>query len=120
MHGPIGQSEVGGEVAEQVERQRRRRQQVGPQPLVVEALTRLDERGAGPGRVQRGGREEVRAGVAGVVERQPAPHRPDPGVAGLRDDRLGADRMPVGFAPSGLVIAGLRGGMRSSPAGAGI
>ncbi len=65
VQGTIGQGEVGGQVTEQVERQRQRRQQVGPQPLVVETLTRLDVCGAGSGSIQRGWGEEGRAGVGG-------------------------------------------------------
>ena len=43
VDGPVGQREVGGEVAEEVEGERLRREEVGPQSLVVEALVRLDE-----------------------------------------------------------------------------
>ena len=43
VDGPVGQPEVGGQVAEEVEGHRRRRQEVGPQALVIEALVRLDD-----------------------------------------------------------------------------
>jgi len=40
----VASSVVGGEVAEEVVGQRRRPQEIGPQPLVIEALVTLDDR----------------------------------------------------------------------------
>ena len=105
MHGAVGPPDVSAEVAEQVEAQRLRRQQVGPQALVVEALLALDERRAGAGGGQRRGRHEPRARGAAVVERHSATDGTD-GDGGPRDDRLRADRVPVRLAPLRLVVPG--------------
>ena len=90
---PGRRARIGREIAEQVERERRRRQQVGPQPLVVEALVRLDERRSRPRSVERAGGDEVRARLARVLERQAAPDRPHrlPRARGL----IGCD--PIGW-----------------------
>ena len=61
VDGAVGQPEVAGEVAEEVEGQRRRREEIGPQSLVVEALVRLDGGRPRPHRVERAGGDEVRA-----------------------------------------------------------
>ena len=53
VDGPVGEREVGGQVAEQVEGHRRRRQEVGPQSLVIEALVRFRDGRSGPRRVER-------------------------------------------------------------------
>jgi len=103
VDGTVGERGVGGEVAEEVERQRRRPEQVGPQALVVEALMRLDERRPRPGRVERGRGDEGRTRLARVLEREAAADQPRR-RAGTRRDRLGADRMTVGLAPASLVV----------------
>ena len=68
-HQALGEVEIGGEVAEEVEGERRRPQQVRPEPLPVDALIRLDHRDPLVHGCERGGSEKVRAGVARVVER---------------------------------------------------
>ena len=104
VDGPVGQLEVGGQVAEEVERHRRRPQEVGPQSLVVEALVRLDRGRSRPRRVERAGGEEVRAGLTGVVEREAAAD----GTRRLsftRNDRLRSDRVAVRLTPPRLLVA---------------
>jgi hypothetical protein len=76
VHGAVRELQVRGQVAEQVDGQRRRPQQVGPQPLVVEALARLDDGRSCFRRRECARRDEVRAGLARVLERQPAPEEP--------------------------------------------
>ena len=104
VHGAVGPREVGGQVAEQVEAQGGRRQEVGPQPLVVEALVGLGDRRARAGGGERAGGEEAGTRVAPVVEREPAADEPDR-CARSRHDRLGADRVTVRLAPLRLVVA---------------
>jgi hypothetical protein len=104
VDGPVGEPEVGGQVAEQVEGQRRRPQEFRPQALVIEALVRFDGGRARPRRVACGGGEEGRAGVARVLEREATPGRTGR-RAFTRDDRLRADRVPVRLAPLRLVVA---------------
>ena len=105
VDGAVGQPEVGGQVAEEVEGQRRRPQEVGPQPLVVEALVRLDDGRSRPRRVERAGGEEVRAGLPRVGEREAASDGTYRHAAGFRHDRLRADRVAVRLAPARLVVA---------------
>ena len=69
VDGAIGEPEVGGQVAEEVESQRRRPQEVGPQAPVIEALVRFRDGRRGPRRVECTCGEEVRAGLSGVGER---------------------------------------------------
>jgi hypothetical protein len=75
VDGFVCKLEIRGEVAEEIECQRRRPQELGPQSLVVEALVRLDEGRPCPRRRERGRGEERRAGLARVIERQAAPER---------------------------------------------
>ena len=91
-------------VAEEVEAERRRRQEIGPQALVIEALVTLDERRPRPRRVECLCREEVRAGLLRVVDRQAATDGSRRAV-GSRRDRLRTDGVPVGLAPLRLVVA---------------
>jgi len=73
VDGAVGEREVAGRLAEEVERKRWRPQEVRPQPLMIEALVRLDEGRSRPRRGEGAGGDEVRAGLARVGERQPAP-----------------------------------------------
>jgi hypothetical protein len=41
VNGCVGPIQIGGEIAEQVDRERFGRQEVGPEPLVVEDLKRF-------------------------------------------------------------------------------
>ena len=52
VDGPVGEREVGGQVAEEIEGQRWRPQELGPQSLVIEALVGLDDGRAGPRRLE--------------------------------------------------------------------
>ena len=104
VHGPVGEPEVARQVAEQVEAERRRPEEVGPQPLVIETLVRFRRGRSGPRRLERAGGDEVRPGLAGVVEGKPTSDRPHRFV-GLRHDRLRTDRVPVSLAPLRLVEA---------------
>jgi hypothetical protein len=103
VRGAVGEPEVGREVAEEVERGGRRPQQVGPDALVVDALVRLDDRCAVPHCGVRGRRDEIRAGLARVVERQSAADR-SRGLS-FRRNRLRSDRMSLPLAPPCLVKA---------------
>jgi hypothetical protein len=92
VDGPVCQPEVGGQVAEEVERHRRRGQKVGPESLVIEALVRFDDGGSGPRRVECACGEEVRAGLSGVGELQPAPdesRRPTVGRGAIGCEPMG-------------------------------
>ena len=93
MDGAVGECEIGREVAEQVERQRLRREEVGPRPLVVEGLVALDRRGSAPRRGEGVGREEGRAGLLAEVERKPAADEPRRRAVGL--GRYGC--VPIGW-----------------------
>ena len=104
VHGPVGEREVGGEVAEEVERQRRRPEEVGPDALVIHGLVRLDRGRARPRRLQRSGSQEGRAGLARVVQWQAAADGPG-GPPRLRRDRLRPDGMPLRLAPERLLVA---------------
>src|SRR6266516_6774550 len=72
VHGAVGERDVGGKVAEEVEGECRRPEQVGPEALVVEALVRLGIRRSRSRRRKRTGGEEVRAGLLRVRERETA------------------------------------------------
>ena len=88
VDGPVGEREVVGQVAEEVERQRRRPEELGPQSLVVEALVRFDEGRSRSCSVERVRGDEGRAGFLRVVERETAPDGSrGPGV-GSRGNRL--------------------------------
>ena len=115
VDGAVGAREVGRQVAEQVEGERLRRQQVGPQPLVVEALVRARRGRAGARRGQRAGGHEVRARLASVVERQAAPDRPHrlPSGRGRSAACRSGVRAPRATAPGGSAADG---GTPSSPA----
>ena len=104
VDGPVGEPEVARQVAEQVEGHRRRRQQVGPEPLVVEALVRFGDGRPRPRRLQRVPIQEVRAGLPRVVERKTTPDQPHPSTR-LRRDRVRPDGMPSTLPPARLVIA---------------
>src|SRR5205823_11451915 len=86
----VSPREVTGQVAEHVEAQGLRRQEVGPQTLVVEALVRLRDRRARACRRERAGGDESGTGVAPVIEREPATDEPDR-CARSRNHRLGPD-----------------------------
>ena len=101
----VGPREVGGEVAEQVERERLGGEQVRPEALVIDALLALDEGGPGLDRLERGRRHEVRPGVTAVRQRDPAPDRPRID-ARTRRVRLGPDRVTLALAPARLVEPG--------------
>ena len=96
VDGPVGEPEVGRQVAEQVEGQRRRPQELRPQSLVIEALVRFDDGRASLGRLVCGGGEEGRAGVAGVLEREATPGR---------TGRLRLSRGTIGCEPIGCPFA---------------
>src|ERR1700752_3476443 len=102
VDGPVGEPQVRGEVTEEVEGQGRRPEELCPQALVIEALVRFDDRGASRRRLVRGGGEEGRARLAGVLEREATPGWPGRRAC-ARDDRLGADRVPVRLPPPRLV-----------------
>ena len=102
MHGAVGPFGVGGEVAEQVHRQRLGRQQVGPEALVVEALMGLDERRAGPRRRDRLRGEERRSALRGEVEVELAA---DQTRRRARTGSMGPYGMAVGLAPHRVVVA---------------
>ena len=105
LDGAAGEPEIAGEVAEKVEGQRRRREEIGPQSLVVEALVRLDGRCPGLRRVERARTDEVRPGRLPVRERHPAPDESCLATVGPGSDRLRTDGMPVGLTPLRLVVA---------------
>jgi hypothetical protein len=71
--------------------------------LMVDALIRLDDRGALPRRGQGARRDEVRPGLACVVQREATPDGPE-GLA-FRHDRLRADRVAVTLPPHRLMEA---------------
>ncbi len=104
MHGAVGEREVGGKIAEEVEGECRRPEQVGVETLVVEPLVALGARGSRSRRGESAGGEEVRAGLLRVGQRQAAADGAGRGSL-ARDDRLRSDRVPVRFAPAGLVEA---------------
>lgn len=101
----VGEPEIGGEVAEEIEGQRRRPQQVGPQPLVIEALLAFDERRSCSRGGERVGGEEVGAGFSAVVEWKAASDEAHVLVGGARCDRLRTDRVPMRLTPLRLVVA---------------
>src|SRR5258706_5570024 len=105
VDGPVGPRDVAGEVAEEVERHRWRPEELGPQSLVIEALVRLAYRRPGSRSLERGRREEVRARLFRVVERETVPHGPRRAGAGFGCDRLRTDRVVVGLPPLRLVVA---------------
>jgi hypothetical protein len=72
VDGPAGEPKVGGKVAEEVDGQRRRPEEVGPQSLVIEALVRFRDGRSGPRRVECAGGEEIRARLSGVGQRETA------------------------------------------------
>ena len=88
VDGAVGEPEVGGQVTEQVEAERRRPQEVGPQPLVIEALVTFDDRRSGLRRVERARGDEVRAGLLGVGEREAAADGSCRRTVGSRCDRM--------------------------------
>src|SRR6478672_11666223 len=98
MDDRIGKGEIGREIAEQVEGERFRREQVRPESLVVEALVRLDERGPRTRGAQCGAAEQVRSGLQPIVEWQPAAYGAD-GHAGSRSVGLRPDLEPVTLTP---------------------
>src|SRR5215831_6264265 len=101
---PARDEPVRVDLAEEVEGQRLRPEQVGPEALMVEALARLDVRRPRPSCGERAGTDEVGAPLARVVERQPAADE-SRGLPGLRNDRLRADRVSMCLAPLRLVKA---------------
>lgn len=102
VNGPISSVEIGGEVAEQVDRQRFRREQVGPEALVIEVLVRLDERRTVPGGRHGLRGEEAGAALAGETKVEVAA---DQARRRTRSGPMGSDRVPVGLAPSRVVVA---------------
>src|SRR5262245_18184858 len=104
MERTAGQPVIGGHVAEEVEGERGRPEEVRPQPLVIEALVALDERRARLRGGEGGRREERGARLARVVERETAPDRPRR-LTGTRRDRARSDRMAVRLAPLRLLMA---------------
>ena len=96
VDGPVGEPEVGSEVAEQVEAQGHRRQEIGPQPLVIEALVTLDQRRSCTHRVKCAWGDEVRAGLSGEGERKAAPDESRRPLSG---------RGAIGCEPIGYPVA---------------
>ena len=105
MDGPVGEPEVGGQVSEEVEGHRRRRQEVGPNSLVIEALVTFGDGRSGPRRVECARGQEVRAGLFGIGERKAAPDRSGRFTFGSRGDRLRTDRVSLRLTPPCLVVA---------------
>ena len=105
VDGPVGLLHVSSQIAEEIEGKRLRRQEVGPQALVIEALMRFDEGRPCPCRTEGIRREQVRAGLVGVGERQTAADRSRRRTARSRCVRLRADGMSVRLAPLRLVVA---------------
>ena len=106
VDGAVGALEVGCQLAEEVERERGGRQEVGPQSLVIDALVSLDEPRPGARRVQGARRHEVRTRVPAPLERKAAPDW-SRGAAGWGREGLRADRVPASLAPARLVQAKL-------------
>ena len=102
VHRPVGSVQVGGEVAEQVDRKRLGGQQVGPEALVVEDLVRLDERPAGPGGREGPSGEEARPALPREVEVEAAA---DESGRRTRPVPVRPDRVPVDLAPHRVVVA---------------
>ena len=104
VHGVVGELEVGSQVAEQVEAERRRPEEICPRPLRVEALVRLLGRGGQPerSRVMGSGGQEGRTGGPRLVDGQAATDR-QRRSSRRRHEGLRTDRVAVGLPPSGLV-----------------
>lgn len=104
VNGTVGEAEIGGEVPEQVEGHRHRRQEVGPQALMIEALMRLDDCSSSACGFEGSGGQEVRARFSRIVERQAAPDGSSLATR-RRCDGLRSDRVTCGLAPLRLVEA---------------
>src|SRR5437660_171077 len=77
---------------------------IAPRPKMPALLVTSRYRGRRRG-FERAACDEVRAGLASVVERQAAPDGSHLFAVALRRDRLRTDRMPVRLTPPRLVVA---------------
>ena len=104
VNGSVGKRVVRREIAEEVEGQRRRPQEIGPQALMVEALVPFDGRRPRSRRLERVLREEGGSGLARIVEGKTPADRTRR-LSFAPDDRLGADRVSACLPPARLDVA---------------
>jgi hypothetical protein len=105
VDGVVGEPEVGGQVADEVEGHRFRGQQLGPESLVIEALVPFDGGRPGSRRIQCRRGEEGRAGLSRESQGKTTPDESRRTSLRSGGDRVRPDRIPVCFAPLRLVVA---------------
>ena len=105
MDSTVGKRAIRGQVAEEVEGERRRPQEVGPQSLMVEALVSFGHGRSGSRRLEGSSGEKGGAGLTGVGEREAASDGSSRLAVQPRCDRLEADGMTVCLTPKRLFVA---------------